>query len=91
MAPNTIVIYFSDNGPWIETTRVMEPLGDALIPPEHSREADPMRGYKMLSWDGGSRVPCLAWAPGRFPEGKVINNLATSMDLYPTFIGLAGG
>ena len=91
LARNTVVFYFSDNGPWIETTRGMEPGGDAFIPWEHSGEADPLRGYKMLSWDGGSRVPCIAWAPGRFPEGKAVDHLVTSMDLYPTFTTLAGG
>jgi arylsulfatase len=86
----TIVIYFSDNGPWIETTRGNQPGGDPFIPPEHSGEADPLRGYKMLSWDGGHRVPCIAWAPGFIAAGGVTDELVSSMDLYPTFVHLSG-
>ena len=87
---NTIVFFFSDNGPWIETTHGNDPGGEPFIPPEHSGQADPLRGYKMLSWDGGSHVPCIAWAPGMIPENKVVEEITTSMDLYPTFVSLSG-
>jgi arylsulfatase len=86
----TIVIYFSDNGPWVETTPGNQPGADPFIPPAHSGEADPLRGYKMLSWDGGHRVPCIAWAPGFTPAGARVDELVTSMDLYPTFEYLSG-
>lgn len=83
---NTYVIFFSDNGPWIEVTRGNVPGGDEFIPPEHSGDADPLKGYKMLSWEGGHRVPAIAWGPNRIPSGKVIDEIVTSMDLYPTFL-----
>ena len=44
----------------------------------------------MLSWDGGHRVPCIAWAPGFVPAGAMVDELVTSMDLYPTFVHLSG-
>jgi arylsulfatase A-like enzyme len=90
MDRNTIVFFFSDNGPWIETTHGNQPGGESFIPPGHSGEADPLRGYKMLSWDGGHRVPCIAWAPGFIPDGVLVDELVTSMDLYPTLEHLSG-
>ena len=43
----------------VETTRGMKPDGAPFIPRDHSGNADPLRGWKMSAWDGGSRVPCL--------------------------------
>ncbi|MCK4997968.1 MAG: sulfatase [Anaerohalosphaera sp.] len=76
---NTLVIYMSDNGPWIESH-----LGD------YGGSADPLRGWKMSAWEGGSRVPCIMRWPGKIPAGKTCNELTTTMDIYPTFAELAG-
>ena len=37
------------------------------------------------------REPALAWWPGKIPAGKVSSELACTLDLYPTFLALAGG
>lgn len=50
----------------------------------------PLRGHKHQPYEGGIRVPCIAWAPGQVPSGKVIGAMATIMDLYPTFAALVG-
>lgn len=71
---NTIVIYTSDNGPSPRAT------GSAL----------PLRGRKHTTFEGGMRVPCVMRAPGRIPAGKVCDEVATTMDFYPTFAKLAG-
>lgn len=76
---NTIVIFISDNGPWIESN-----IGD------HAGHADPLRGAKMKSWEGGPRVPCIMRWPGRIPTGKTSDAIVTTMDLLPTFASLAG-
>lgn len=86
---STLVVFTSDNGPWIETTRAMKP-GAPFIPADHSGTADPLRGYKMLTWEGGLRVPCVMRWPGRIPDGKVTDRLAATLDLLPTFAKLAG-
>lgn len=52
--------------------------------------AVPLRGFKHQAYEGGIRVPCVAYAPGRIPAGRTIDAIATIMDLYPTFAGLAG-
>ena len=87
---NTLVVFTSDNGPWVETTRGMDPKGKAFIPRNHSGHADPLRGYKMLTWDGGLRVPCVMRWPGKIPAGKVTKEIASTMDLLPTFAALSG-
>lgn len=70
----TIVIYTSDNGP--------SPLATG--------SAAPLRGRKHQTFEGGMRVPFIAWGPGQIPSKTICRKLATSMDLYPTLAQLAG-
>ena len=86
---NTLIVFTSDNGPWVETTRGMKPDGKKFIPRDHSGNADPLRGWKMSAWEGGSRVPFIARWPGRIPAGTVSNEIFSTMDLLPTFASLA--
>jgi arylsulfatase A-like enzyme len=86
----TLVIFTSDNGPWVETTQAMSPTGKAFIPRDHSGHAEPLRGWKMTGWDGGSRVPFIARWPGKIPANGKSDEILTTMDLLPTFAALAG-
>lgn len=85
---NTLVIFTSDNGPWVETTRGMNPDGKRFIPRDHSGNAEPLRGWKMSAWDGGSRVPFIARWPGKIPADWVSDEILSTMDLLPTFAAL---
>ncbi|MCH7226254.1 sulfatase [Haloferula sp. A504] len=87
---DTLIVFTSDNGPWIETTRGMKPGGKPFIPRDHSGSAAPLRGWKMSAWEGGCRVPFLIRWPGRIPAGRVSDDILTTMDLLPTFASLAG-
>ena len=49
-----------------------------------------LRGMKGRTWEGGIRVPFIAWWPGRIPAGLVSNQVAASVDVFPTFSRLAG-
>jgi uncharacterized sulfatase len=49
-----------------------------------------LRGRKGQSYEGGFRVPFVAWWPGRLPAGAVIDVVTMNIDLFPTFLGLAG-
>ena len=75
---NTLIVFTSDNGPWIE-----EHLGD------YGGSASPLRGWKMSAWEGGLRVPCVMRWPGRIPANTVCHEMVTTMDLLPTFAKLA--
>lgn len=87
---NTLVVFTSDNGPWVETTAGMKPDRKPFIPRDHSGSADPFRGWKMSAWEGGSRVPFIARWPGKIPAGGVSDEILSTMDFLPTFASLAG-
>ncbi len=74
---NTMVFFTSDNGPW-------------LIRGLAGGSAGLLRDGKGSTWEGGMRVPGIAWWPGRIPAGKVCHEMATSMDLLPTIANFAG-
>lgn len=76
---NTLVIFTSDNGPWIEDV-----IGD------HAGSAFPLKGNKMQTWEGGLRVPGVMKWKGKLKEGKVSDEVLTTMDFLPTFAELAG-
>jgi arylsulfatase A len=77
VASNTLVVFSSDNGPW-------------LIFNQHGGSAGPFREGKGSTWEGGMRVPGLAWWPGRVKAGAVQHELATTMDVFTTCAKLAG-
>lgn len=74
---STIVVFTSDNGPWLSKGK-------------NGGSALPLRRGKGTTYEGGMRVPCVMWAPGRIPAGSVSPEVATAMDLFPTFGNLAG-
>ena len=51
---------------------------------------DPLRGKKGSLWEGGHRVPALAWWPGTVKPGQKSDQLCSSLDLMPTMLKLAG-
>lgn len=73
----TLVIFTSDNGPW-------------LLYGDHAGSARPLREGKATSFDGGQRVPCLMRWPGTIPAGRVCREVAATIDLLPTLAKLAG-
>lgn len=78
LADNTIFIFTTDNGPWIN-------YGN------HAGSAGGLREGKLTSWEGGQRVPFIIRWPGNTPEGTVCNKLACAIDLLPTFAAITGG
>lgn len=74
---NTLVIFTSDNGPWLN-------YGN------HAGSTGGLREGKGTSFEGGQRVPCLMRWKGIIPEGLVINNLASAIDILPTLADIAG-
>ena len=74
---NTLVIFISDNGPWLN-------YGD------HAGSAGGFREGKGTTFEGGHRVPCIVRWPGVVPAGRVSNKLLTTMDILPTVVKLCG-
>jgi len=57
---------------------------------EKGNNNDPLRGQKGSTWEGGTRVPAIAWWPAHIPAGSVSDEVTTTMDMLPTFASLAG-
>ncbi len=70
----TLVCFLSDNGGAVR----------------HGASNAPLKGGKGSTWEGGQRVPMVFRWPGRIPAGSTCDEMATSMDLLPTFAKLAG-
>jgi arylsulfatase A len=49
-----------------------------------------LKGYKTSLWEGGIRVPAIAWHPQKISPGIVSESLLASMDVLPTLLSLAG-
>ncbi|MFO0852602.1 MAG: sulfatase-like hydrolase/transferase [Gemmataceae bacterium] len=78
LAENTLVLFTSDNGPWLS-------YGN------HGGSAGKLREGKGTCWEGGVRVPCVARWPGKIPAGKVQTEPSMTIDLLPTVAKLVGG
>jgi arylsulfatase len=74
---NTLVIFASDNGPWLS-------YGD------HAGSAYPLREGKATVFEGGARVPCIMRWPGKIPAGKIQDEPAMTIDVLPTVAKLLG-
>ncbi len=74
---NTLVIFTSDNGPWLSKG-------------EHGGLATPLTHGKGSSYEGGQRVPCIVRWPGKIPAGKVCDEMAVAFDFYPTIAKFCG-
>jgi len=72
---NTLVIYTSDNGPWLN-------YGN------HAGSATPLREGKGTAFEGGVRVPCIMRWPGQIPQKTECNKIVASIDLLPTICAL---
>lgn len=75
IADNTIVIFTTDNGPWLS-------YGN------HAGSAGGLREGKTTSWDGGQRVPFIIKWPDGIKGGTVCNKLACAIDLLPTLAAI---
>lgn len=50
----------------------------------------PLRGNKGTTFEGGVRVPTIAWWPGKIPAGTAMDAILGMFDVLPTFAALAG-
>jgi arylsulfatase A len=80
IAENTLVVFTSDNGPHSE--------GGAK--PAFFDDNGPLRGIKRNMYEGGVRVPFVAWWPGIVKPGQTSDHISAHWDLMPTACELAG-
>ncbi|RAJ87992.1 arylsulfatase A-like enzyme [Chitinophaga dinghuensis] len=82
LADNTIFIFSSDNGPWIDFPDRM--AKDGHTKPWHVGSQGIFRGKKGDTYEGGHRVPFIIYWKNHTPVGKEIPDAFTSMDILPT-------
>ncbi len=80
LAENTLVIFSSDNGPHFEGGHH----------PDNLDSNGPLRGGKRDLYEGGIRVPMIAWWPGKVSPGTTSNHISAFWDLPATACELAG-
>ena len=69
---NTIVVFTSDNGPWLPFKT-------------HGGSAGLLKEGKGTTWEGGMRVPTIFWSPSNI-KPAIISDTGSTMDLFSTFI-----
>tara|TARA_B100001750_G_scaffold128207_1_gene101798 strand:+ start:61 stop:612 length:552 start_codon:yes stop_codon:yes gene_type:complete len=74
---NTLIIYASDNGPWLNFGK-------------WGGSAGPLREGKGTMWEGGARVPCIMRWPEKIKSNQVISNIAGTIDIFPTIAEIVG-
>ena len=74
---NTLIIFTSDNGPWLT-------FGN------HAGSAGGLKEGKMTTFEGGLREPAIVCWPGTIAPGTVCNKLACNIDILPTLAAITG-
>ncbi len=77
VASNTLVLFTSDNGPWLR-------FGN------HAGRATPLREGKGTMFEGGCRVPCVIRWPGHIQPGRVSDAIMATVDVLPTLAEITG-
>ena len=74
---NTIVLFTSDNGPWLSFKG-------------QGGSAGPLRAGKGTTFEGGQRVPAIFWWPGKIEANSVVNEMGSTLDMMATIASLVG-
>ena len=97
LAENTLVIFTSDNGAAVRqradaNAKATAKSATAQRFPGHAHGGSngPLKLGKGTTWEGGVRVPCLVRWPGVIGKGRVESTPISALDLFPTFVALAG-
>ena len=83
---DTCIFFQSDNGPSRETRNWLDGTRD----PYYGGSAGKLKGHKFSLFEGGIRVPGIISWPGEIHGNQVIDRPAAAMDIFPTFLNMAG-
>uniref|UniRef100_A0A4W2CGB6 Arylsulfatase G n=1 Tax=Bos indicus x Bos taurus TaxID=30522 RepID=A0A4W2CGB6_BOBOX len=84
---NTFLWFTGDNGPWAQKCELAGSVGPFTGSWQACRGGSPA---KQTTWEGGHRVPALAYWPGRVPVNVTSAALLSVLDIFPTVLALAG-
>ena len=77
LAENTLVVFSSDNGPWLRFKT-------------HGGSAGPLRAGKGTTFEGGQRVPTIFWWPGKIEPSSTVTQMGSTLDMMATLASLTG-
>ncbi|KAK9530595.1 hypothetical protein VZT92_012086 [Zoarces viviparus] len=83
---NTLIWFTGDNGPWDKKCQYAGSAGPFVGKWQTSRGGG---SAKQTTWEGGHRVPTVAYWPGRIPANTTNSALLSGMDIFPTLLSLA--
>ncbi|MEN9975288.1 MAG: hypothetical protein RLZZ282_1294 [Verrucomicrobiota bacterium] len=78
IADNTLLIFCSDNGAWMDESKAPDEFGTNGV----------LRGHKGQLWEGGIRVPGLIEWPAKITKPSVTCVPAVTSDIYPTVMDI---
>ncbi|KAM7381898.1 hypothetical protein PAMA_012652 [Pampus argenteus] len=84
---NTLIWFTGDNGPWEEKCEYAGSVGPFKGEWQSSRGGG---SAKRTTWEGGHRVPTVAYWPGVILANTTSTALLSGMDIFPTLLSLAG-
>ncbi len=76
LAHNTLVIFTSDNGPWLKKGW-------------HGGCSIPLRDGKRTTYEGGMKIPCVMRWPARIKPGQTCDRVTSTIDLLPTLAAIS--
>jgi arylsulfatase A-like enzyme len=83
---DTLVLFSSDNGPFLERGIEAGFCGRALS--TSGKLSEPLRGAKGQTWECGVRVPGIIHWPGHVVPGQTIEPVSSLLDFYPSLLQL---
>ncbi|XP_077958674.1 arylsulfatase G isoform X2 [Gasterosteus aculeatus] len=83
---DTLILFTGDNGPWERKCQYSGSVGPFVGKWQRSRGGG---SAKQTTWEGGHRVPTVAYWPGRIPANTTSSALLSGMDIFPTLLSLA--
>jgi len=87
IAEDTCSFFTSDNGPSRESRNWL----DGNLDPYYGGTSGGLKGHKFSLFEGGIRLPGIIHWPENIPGGQVLDAPCASMDIFPTFLDIAGG
>lgn len=90
IAENTLVVFTNDNGPHHEAYLAGESWGSASYTPQAFQSYGPFDGTKRDCWEGGIRMPTLAWWKGKIAAEQIDRTPSQFHDWMATFCDAAG-
>ena len=90
LAENTLVVFTNDNGPHHEAYIAGEKWGSSSYTPQAFRSYGPYDGTKRDCWEGGIRMPTLAWWKGKIAANGIDHTPSQFHDWMATFCHVAG-